>query len=59
VDMIKFSGPVFTGVDNRLMALQLVEQWLAPSPPSQGSPLLPASQKSEPTGFEPSATLRG
>ncbi len=28
VDMIKFSGPAFTKVDNRLMALQLVEQWL-------------------------------
>jgi len=28
VDMIKFSGPAFTGVDNRLMALQLVEQRL-------------------------------
>jgi hypothetical protein len=28
VDMIKFSGPAFVGVDNRLMALQLVEQWL-------------------------------
>ena len=28
VDMIKFSGPAFTGVDNRLMALQLVEQQL-------------------------------
>ena len=28
VDMIKFSGPAFSGVDNRLMALQLVEQWL-------------------------------
>jgi hypothetical protein len=28
VDMIKFSGPAFTGVDNRLMALQLVQQWL-------------------------------
>jgi hypothetical protein len=28
VDMIKFSGPAFNGVDNRLMALQLVEQWL-------------------------------
>ncbi|HUA37736.1 MAG TPA: hypothetical protein VMA35_04965 [Candidatus Sulfopaludibacter sp.] len=28
VDMIKFSGPCFTGVDNRLMALQLVEQKL-------------------------------
>jgi hypothetical protein len=28
VDMIKFSGPAFAGVDNRLMALQLVQQWL-------------------------------
>lgn len=28
VDMIKFSGPAFSAVDNRLMALQLVEQWL-------------------------------
>lgn len=28
VDMIKFSGPAFTGVDNRLMALQLVQQRL-------------------------------
>ncbi|MFO1487010.1 MAG: TonB-dependent receptor [Verrucomicrobiota bacterium] len=28
VDMIKFSGPAFAGVDNRLMALQLVEQGL-------------------------------
>jgi hypothetical protein len=28
VDMIKFSGPAFFRVDNRLMALQLVEQWL-------------------------------
>jgi len=26
VDMIKFSGPRFAGLDNRLMALQLVEQ---------------------------------
>jgi hypothetical protein len=26
VDMIRFSGPVFEGVDNRLMSLQLVEQ---------------------------------
>jgi len=26
VDMISFSGPVFAGVDNRLMALQLVQQ---------------------------------
>jgi len=29
VDMVKFSGPRFTGVDNRLMALQLVQQELA------------------------------
>ncbi len=28
VDMIKMSGPAFYRVDNRLMALQLVEQWL-------------------------------
>jgi hypothetical protein len=28
VDLIKLSGPAFTGVDNRLMALQLVQQWL-------------------------------
>ena len=28
VDMIKFEGPCFVGVDNRLMALQLVEQGL-------------------------------
>lgn len=28
VDMIKFSGPVFQGVDNRLMSLQLVERRL-------------------------------
>jgi len=28
VDMIKFSGPAFEGVDNRLMSLQLVEQEL-------------------------------
>ncbi len=26
VDMIKFSGPAFSGLDNRLMSLQLVEQ---------------------------------
>jgi hypothetical protein len=26
VDMIRFAGPAFTGVDNRLMSLQLVEQ---------------------------------
>jgi hypothetical protein len=28
VDMIRFSGPAFGGVDNRLMSLQLVEQQL-------------------------------
>jgi hypothetical protein len=28
IDMIKFSGPIFGEVDNRLMALQLVEQGL-------------------------------
>jgi hypothetical protein len=28
VDMIKFSGPAYTGVDNRLMSLQLVSQGL-------------------------------
>ena len=28
VDMIKFSGPAFHGIDNRLMAMQLVQQWL-------------------------------
>lgn len=28
VDMIRFAGPAFAGVDNRLMALQLVEQAL-------------------------------
>jgi hypothetical protein len=28
VDMIKFSGPAFAGVDNRLMSLQLVENQL-------------------------------
>lgn len=25
IDMIKFSGPVFNGVDNRLVSLQLME----------------------------------
>jgi hypothetical protein len=29
VDMIKFIGPAYTGVDNRLMALQLVEEGLS------------------------------
>ncbi len=28
VDMVKFSGPVYAGVDNRLMSLQLVSQGL-------------------------------
>src|SRR5947209_6634523 len=28
VDLIKFSGPAFPGVDNRLMSLQLVSQGL-------------------------------
>jgi hypothetical protein len=31
VDMIKFSGPAFLSVDNRLMSLQLVESGLADS----------------------------
>lgn len=31
VDMIKFAGPAFAGVDNRLMSLQLVEQGFAGS----------------------------
>jgi hypothetical protein len=31
VDMVKFSGPAFSHVDNRLMSLQLVEQGLADS----------------------------
>jgi hypothetical protein len=31
VDMIRFSGPGFAGLDNRLMALQLVQQGLANS----------------------------
>lgn len=31
VDMIKFAGPAFTGVDNRLMSLQLVRQGLTDS----------------------------
>jgi hypothetical protein len=29
VDMIKFTGPAFSGLDNRLMAMQLVQQGLA------------------------------
>jgi hypothetical protein len=28
IDMIKFSGPAFPGIDNRLMSLQLVERAL-------------------------------
>lgn len=31
VDMIKFEGPAFSGVDNRLMSLQLVKQGLTDS----------------------------
>lgn len=31
IDMIDFSGPAFAGVDNRLMALRLVQKGLAPS----------------------------
>jgi len=31
IDMIDFSGPAFAGVDNRLMALHLVQKGLAPS----------------------------
>lgn len=31
VDMIRFSGPTFAGVDNRLMSLQLVAQGLGPA----------------------------
>jgi hypothetical protein len=31
IDMIEFSGPAFAGVDNRLMALRLVQKGLSPS----------------------------
>ncbi len=31
IDMIDFSGPAFAGIDNRLMALRLVQKGLAPS----------------------------
>jgi hypothetical protein len=31
IDMIEFSGPAFKGVDNRLMALRLVQKGLSPS----------------------------
>ncbi len=31
VDMIRFSGPQYKDVDNRIMALQLVKQWLTRS----------------------------
>lgn len=31
IDMIEFSGPDFSGVDNRLMALRLVQKGLAPA----------------------------
>ena len=45
VDMIKFSGPAFTGVDNRLMALQLVEQWLTEAAmfTADGETVIPAN----------------
>jgi hypothetical protein len=43
VEMIKFSGPGFAGVDNRLMALQLVEQWLTEATmfTSEGEAVIP------------------
>ena len=37
VDMIRFSGPAFDGVDNRLMSLQLVEQGLQPISGASGA----------------------
>jgi hypothetical protein len=33
IDMISLSGPGFPGIDNRLMALQLVQQGLSARPP--------------------------
>jgi len=44
VDMIKFSGPAFAAVDNRLMALQLVEQWLTEAAlfTAQGETVIPS-----------------
>ncbi len=43
VDMIRFSGPAFAGVDNRLMALQLVEQGLTDAAlfTAEGESLIP------------------
>lgn len=44
VDMIKFSGPRFLGVDNRLLALQLVEKNLTEAAlfTAQGETVIPA-----------------
>ena len=44
VDMIKFSGPAFFRVDNRLMALQLVQQWLTEAAmfTAQGESIIPS-----------------
>jgi len=44
VDMIKFSGPRFAGLDNRLMALQLVEQDLTEAAmfTAQGETVIPS-----------------
>jgi hypothetical protein len=44
VDMIKFSGPCFSGLDNRLMALQLVEQNLTEAAmfTAQGETIIPS-----------------
>jgi hypothetical protein len=44
VDMIKFSGPAFSGVDNRLMALQLVQQQLTDAAlfTAEGETVIPA-----------------
>ncbi len=44
VNMIKFSGPQFKTIDNRLMALQLVKQWLTRSVTftRDGEPVQPA-----------------
>ena len=44
VDMIKFSGPRFAGLDNRLMALQLVEQNLTEAAlfTAQGETMIPS-----------------
>ena len=44
VDMIRFSGPAFAAVDNRLMALQLVEQGLTDAAlfTAEGESLIPS-----------------